>query len=75
MDLICTHYEDTMLKIEVEHSNILTPTKKPSDRLNEASSSWVKVFEFFIFLYMLFVYSYRLQKAKFKVGEWALFLR
>ena len=44
-------------------------------RIKEASSSYVKVFEFLIFLDMFFIYSYRLQKAKFKVGEWALFLR
>ena len=32
-------------------------------------------FSNFLFFFMLFVYSYRLQKAKFKVGEQALFLR
>ena len=35
----------------------------------------LKVFKFLIFLHMLFVNSYRLQKANFKVVEQALFLR
>ena len=35
----------------------------------------LKFSNFLIFLSMLLVYSCRLQKAKFKVGEWALFLR
>ena len=35
----------------------------------------LKFWNFFIFLRMLFGYSYRLQKSKFKVGVWALFLR
>ena len=66
-----------MMFVEVYKVNgIVWDKLTEANEIKEASSSYVKVFEFLkFFLYMLLVCSCRLQKAKLKVGEWAFFLR